>query len=125
MPAAPVVVPLDGAPDVDVVVVGAGPAGASAALRLAERGLDVALVERAGTPGAKNLSGGVLYLDALVRAVGDAWREAPLERVVTRNVTTLLTADAAGSLDYADSSLAGPPARGSAGAPNAATVLRA
>ncbi|OJX98003.1 MAG: hypothetical protein BGO96_14055 [Micrococcales bacterium 73-15] len=125
MPAAPVVVPLDGAPDVDVVVVGAGPAGASAALRLAERGLDVALVERAGTPGAKNLSGGVLYLDALVRAVGDAWREAPLERVVTRNVTTLLTADAAVSLDYADSSLAGPPARGSAGAPNAATVLRA
>lgn len=115
-------VPLAGDPDVDVVVVGAGPAGASAALRAAQRGLDVALIERAEVPGAKNLSGGVLYLDPLVRALGDAWREAPLERIVTRNVTTLLTPDAAVSLDYGDPALA---ASGRDGAPNAATVLRA
>lgn len=117
-----VVVEPGGAHDVDVVVVGAGPAGSAAALRLAQRGLDVALVERGGAPGEKNLSGGVLYLDALVGAVGDAWREAPLERVVTRNVTTLLSPDAAVSLDYTDSSLA---SVGATGAPNAATVLRA
>lgn len=122
MPAEPTLVPLVGTPDVDVVVVGAGPAGATAALRLAGRGLDVALIERAETPGAKNLSGGVLYLDALVRAVGEAWREAPLERVVTRNVTTLLTSDASVSLDYGDPTLA---SSGTGGAPNAATVLRA
>ena len=45
----------------DVLIVGAGLAGASAAYRLAREGLRVGLVERGPYPGAKNLSGGVLF----------------------------------------------------------------
>ena len=45
----------------DAVVVGAGPAGSSAALALARAGRSVVLVERGPFPGAKNVYGGVVY----------------------------------------------------------------
>lgn len=104
--------------DVDVAVVGAGPAGSAAALRLAQHGLSVALVERADTPGAKNLSGGVLYPATLAAAVAN-FADAPVERRVVRHVTTALQPTSAVSLDYRDDTLA------SGDVPNAVTVLRA
>lgn len=107
--------------DVDVAVVGAGPAGSAAALRLAERGLTVALVERGDKPGAKNLSGGVLYTHCLEGIAPDR-AEMPFERPVTRHVTTMLQAGSSASLDFADQTLAG---SGTHGLPNAVTVLRA
>ncbi|HCX84373.1 MAG TPA: FAD-dependent oxidoreductase [Micrococcales bacterium] len=116
--------------DVDVAVVGAGPAGSAAALRLAERGLQVALVERGDSPGSKNLSGGVLYPATLAAAVPSFAADAPYERRVVRHVTTLLQRESVVSLDYTDSALGA--ARGEAAAaaapttaPNAVTVLRA
>ncbi|MGB1698197.1 MAG: FAD-dependent oxidoreductase, partial [Thermoplasmatota archaeon] len=45
------------------IVVGGGIAGCSAAIRLAQKGIDVCLVERADEGGAKNLSGGILWGD--------------------------------------------------------------
>ena len=42
----------------DVIVVGAGPAGSAAALRLAEQRVKVLLIERGTAPGAKNMMGG-------------------------------------------------------------------
>ncbi|MCS6788146.1 MAG: FAD-dependent oxidoreductase, partial [Aigarchaeota archaeon] len=49
--------------DFDVIVVGAGPAGCAAAMKLVQNGVDVALLERGPLAGSKNVSGGVLYLD--------------------------------------------------------------
>ena len=41
----------------DVIVVGAGPAGSAAALRLAEQRAKVLLIERGTAPGAKYMMG--------------------------------------------------------------------
>ena len=58
--------------DVDVIVVGAGPAGSAAALVLARAGLACCLLERGPFPGSKNMYGGVVYgriLDTLLPAL--------------------------------------------------------
>src|SRR5918912_516761 len=44
----------------DVVVVGSGPAGSSAAVRLAQHGVRVAIVEKAAPPRYKTCGGGVV-----------------------------------------------------------------
>jgi electron transfer flavoprotein-quinone oxidoreductase len=66
----------------DVVIVGGGPAGSSAALQLARAGLSVVLLERGEFPGAKNLFGGVLYRNQIEELVPEFWLEknAPIER---------------------------------------------
>jgi electron transfer flavoprotein-quinone oxidoreductase len=97
----------------DAVVVGAGPAGTTAALVLAQAGVKVALVERGETPGAKNMSGGALYYsEALHKLVPDFWQEAPVERYITRHTTTLLTPTASLSLDFKDTDFGHPPYNG-------------
>ena len=64
----------------DVIVVGTGPAGTTAAYVLAKAGAEVLLVERANFPGAKNVFGGILYTPVLNRLIPEFWEEAPVER---------------------------------------------
>jgi electron transfer flavoprotein-quinone oxidoreductase len=64
----------------DAIIVGAGPAGTTAAYVLARAGLNVALLERGPAPGTKNVFGGVLYTTVLSRLIPDFWDQAPLER---------------------------------------------
>jgi electron transfer flavoprotein-quinone oxidoreductase len=64
----------------DVIVVGAGPAGTTAAYVLARAGAEVLLVERGSYPGAKNVFGGILYTPVLNRLIPGFWEEAPVER---------------------------------------------
>ena len=64
----------------DVIVVGAGPAGITAAYVLAKAGREVMLVERSANPGSKNVFGGILYTPVLNRLIPEFWKEAPVER---------------------------------------------
>ncbi len=79
----------------DAVVVGAGLAGAAAALHMASGGLKVLMVERGDFAGSKNMFGGVIYSEPTAQVVPEFWLEAPLERVVTRDTLWLLDNESA------------------------------
>jgi electron transfer flavoprotein-quinone oxidoreductase len=97
----------------DAIVVGAGPAGSSAALAMARAGLQVALIERGEYPGAKNVSGAALYApDLLAELLPGYWEEAPLERYLTRRAITFLGQEAAVSLDFRTHHFSRPPYNG-------------
>ncbi len=75
----------------DAVVVGAGPAGISAALGLAQRGVKVLVLERGEYPGAKNMFGGMMaYCPAPEQLVPGFWERAPWERAVTKRVLSIV-----------------------------------
>ncbi len=84
----------------DAIVVGAGVAGSTAAYRLAQQGLEVVLIERGPYPGSKNLSGGVLYGRVLEQLFPNYWETAPVERCITNQVVSFLTADAHFNIDF-------------------------
>jgi electron transfer flavoprotein-quinone oxidoreductase len=84
---------------VDVVVVGAGPAGLMATHRLAQEGLEVIVVERGSYAGSKNVSG-LLYSSVLSEAIPDFSEKAPLERPVTRRTLGFLGDDVFGALEF-------------------------
>ncbi|MCG8550640.1 MAG: FAD-dependent oxidoreductase, partial [Desulfobacterales bacterium] len=76
------------------IVVGAGPAGSSAALAMARAGLDVALLERGNFPGEKNMFGGLLHrMASLEEHIPGYWRKAPIERHVNKKSLTFMNAD--------------------------------
>ena len=64
----------------DVIIVGAGPAGTTAAYVLAKAGVNVAFLERGPSPGTKNVFGGILYTPVLNRLIPNFWEQAPVER---------------------------------------------
>ena len=64
----------------DVIVVGGGLAGLSAAYCMAKDGIGVLVVERGDYSGAKNITGGRLYLNPIRNLLPVNWEQAPLER---------------------------------------------
>ncbi|MEN9505810.1 MAG: hypothetical protein RI958_1736 [Actinomycetota bacterium] len=99
-------------PDVDVIVVGAGPAGACAAITLARSGHSVVLLERGPFPGSKNMYGGVVYPRILDRLIPEWWNEVPVQRWVTRRSTMVLTDTQALTVDFRSDAWASPPYNG-------------
>jgi len=99
-------------PDVDVVVVGAGPAGSCAAIVAARAGLSVVLLERGPFPGSKNMYGGVVYPRILDQLIPNWWEEAPIQRWVTRRSTMLLTETQALTVDFRSEAWGQPPYNG-------------
>jgi electron transfer flavoprotein-quinone oxidoreductase len=91
------------------IIVGAGPAGSTAAYLLAREGLDVLLVEKGTTPGSKNMFGGRMYGHALNRIMPGFEEEAPVERSVTREVITFLSEANSVSLNCQNLNWAQPP----------------
>ena len=83
------------------IVVGAGPAGSSAALTMARAGLDVALVERGTFPGEKNMFGGILHrMTSIEEVLPDFWDKAPLERHIAKKGTTFMTGEASFNVQH-------------------------
>jgi electron transfer flavoprotein-quinone oxidoreductase len=98
--------------DFDVVVVGAGPAGACAAIEAARGGLRTLLLERGPFPGSKNMYGGVVYPRILDDLIPEWWTEAPVQRWVTRRSTMVLTDTNALTVDFRSDAWATAPFNG-------------
>src|SRR6201999_2037042 len=96
----------------DAVVVGAGPAGAAAALELARLGRRVVLVERGPFPGSKNVYGGVVYARVLDDVIPGWWDTVPVQRWVVRRSTTVLTGTQSVSVDVRSEGWGAPPYNG-------------
>lgn len=84
----------------DAIIVGAGIAGSIAAHVMARAGLNVLIIERGNTAGSKNMTGGRLYAHSLEKIMPGFAKHAPVERKITREKLSFLTADSAVTLDY-------------------------
>lgn len=91
------------------IIVGAGPAGSTAAYLLAKEGLEVLLIEKGSAPGSKNMFGGRMYSHALNRIMPGFWEEAPVERPVAKEIITFMAEDQCLSLNIQDLSWVNPP----------------
>lgn len=74
-----------------VIVVGGGPAGISAAVTVARTGKEVILIERGNFCGSKNVFGGAVYTKPIKEIFPNFEENAPLERNNTKHKYMLLT----------------------------------
>jgi electron transfer flavoprotein-quinone oxidoreductase len=87
----------------DVAIVGAGPAGIAAACTLADAGLKTVVFERGEFPGAKNVSGAVLYGHDLAQILPDYLeRGCPIERNIVEMRVWYLSAQGGYKAGYRD-----------------------
>jgi electron transfer flavoprotein-quinone oxidoreductase len=84
----------------DAIIVGAGLAGLSAAYTLAREGLEVLLLERGDYPGAKNVTGGRIYLNPIRELFPDLWKKAPFERHISQEGVSIMAGERSLNLSY-------------------------
>ncbi len=84
----------------DVIIVGAGLAGLAAAYTLAGEGIEVLVLERGDYPGAKNVTGGRLYVNPVRKYFPDLWDAAPLERHIVHEGVSLMAKERSLTIDY-------------------------
>lgn len=85
---------------IDVVIVGGGLAGLSCAYVLAEKNMQVIVVERGGFPGSKNITGGRLYIGPIREIAGKMLEGAPFERKVVRERWSLMGEENSIGIDF-------------------------
>ncbi len=103
----------------DVIIVGGGPAGMSAAIVTARAGVKTIVVERGEFPGSKNVYGGVVYVHEIEKILPEFWKDktAPIERVITDSRLVYANDHGALQVGYKTDRLTEPP--------NVVTVHRA
>ncbi len=89
----------------DVIIAGAGLAGLAAAYTLAEKGVEVLVLERGDYPGAKNVTGGRLYINPVRDLFPELWKDAPLERFIVHEGATLMAKERSVTIDYSGNEL--------------------
>ena len=93
----------------DVIIVGAGLAGLAAAYTLAGNGMDVLVLERGDYPGAKNVTGGRLYVNPVRDLFPELWNEAPLERFIVHEGAVLMARERSLAIHYSGNELRAEP----------------
>ncbi|MFH1861711.1 MAG: FAD-dependent oxidoreductase [bacterium] len=93
----------------DCIIVGAGPAGISAALTLAQAGVEVAVLERGEYPGCKNVMGGILFTTILNKLLPEFWQSAPVERHITHRRFSMLSKEGELAFDFKTAAYNEPP----------------
>ena len=76
--------------NIDAIVVGAGPAGISAALAIRRGGKSVVVLERASNAGTKNMFGGAVYLNSIKSILPNSFQNAPYERFMAHHTYSFL-----------------------------------
>lgn len=88
-----------------VIVVGGGPAGISAAITIAKSGKEVILIERGNFSGSKNMFGGAIYTQPTKEIFPDFEKTAPLERNNIKHNYTILAETDSTTVTYRDNTL--------------------
>lgn len=91
---------MSGSERFDIIVVGGGPSGLSAAYFLAKKGFEVVVLERGEDIGTKNMFGGRIYSHVFDKYYPGWRREAPIERWVRKEKFTILCRDDSLSIVY-------------------------
>lgn len=89
----------------DVIIVGGGLAGLAASYALAGSGMEVLTLERGDYPGAKNVTGGRIYVHPIRGLFGDLWDDAPLERHIVHEGAVLMASASSVAIEYSGNEL--------------------
>jgi len=89
----------------DAIIVGGGLAGLAAAYTLASAGLEVLVLERGDYCGAKNVTGGRMYVNPIRELFPELWKKAPLERHIAHEEVCLMDKERSITIRYDGSEL--------------------
>lgn len=93
----------------DAIVVGAGPAGATAACFMSRQGMRVLLLERGPYPGAKNCGGAAIIAEHTHKLFPNFWESGIVERLVSDQAFWWMTEDSIVSSRFRSRKLAAAP----------------
>ena len=89
----------------DTIIVGGGLAGLAAAYTMASAGLEVLVLERGDYCGAKNVTGGRMYVSPIRELFPDLWKKAPLERYIAHEEVCIMDKERSITIRYDGSEL--------------------